>query len=60
MKNIHNIKKGFFAMFLLAAFMGCTEDFEEINQNPNFPEQASIWCPIAVYLRGYIPVVPYQ
>ncbi|WP_051891830.1 MULTISPECIES: SusD/RagB family nutrient-binding outer membrane lipoprotein [Arenibacter] len=41
MKNIHNIKKGFFAMFLLAAFMGCTEDFEEINQNPNFPEQAS-------------------
>ena len=28
-------------MFLLAAFMGCTEDFEEINQNPNFPEQAS-------------------
>ncbi|WP_205164641.1 MULTISPECIES: SusD/RagB family nutrient-binding outer membrane lipoprotein [Arenibacter] len=41
MKNIHISKQGFFMMFLLAAFMGCTEDFEEINKNPNFPEQAS-------------------
>jgi len=31
----------FMAILGLATFLGCTEDFEEINQNPNFPEQAS-------------------
>lgn len=30
-----------FAILGLTTFLGCTEDFEQINQNPNFPEQAS-------------------
>lgn len=42
MENIQKKTAVFFMAILgLATFLGCTEDFEEINQNPNFPEQAS-------------------
>ena len=33
--------KAFLGVFILLFAAGCTEDFEEINQNPNFPEQAA-------------------
>ncbi len=29
------------SLFGLATFLGCTEDFEKINQNPNYAEKAS-------------------
>ncbi len=42
---MENIQKKAAACFIailgLVSFWGCTEDFEQINQNPNFPEQAS-------------------
>lgn len=41
MKNVQIIKKAFFLAFLLITVIGCTEDFEEINKNPNFPESAN-------------------
>ncbi|MDT7828320.1 SusD/RagB family nutrient-binding outer membrane lipoprotein [Pricia sp. S334] len=42
MKNIQKRTGTFFIVLLaVVTFWGCTEDFEEINQNPNFPEQAS-------------------
>ncbi|WP_373517020.1 SusD/RagB family nutrient-binding outer membrane lipoprotein [Pricia sp.] len=41
MKNIQTRSTLFFGIFILLFSAGCTEDFEEINQNPNFPEQAA-------------------
>ncbi|HEA23491.1 MAG TPA: SusD/RagB family nutrient-binding outer membrane lipoprotein [Pricia antarctica] len=41
MKNIHSRFTLFFGLFILLLSVACTKDFEEINQNPNFPEQAA-------------------
>lgn len=41
MKNIQIKTTVFLGISILLFLVGCTEDFEEINQNPNFPEQAA-------------------
>lgn len=41
MKNIQMKSTAVLGIFLLLFSAGCTDDFEEINQNPNFPEQAA-------------------
>ncbi|WP_081748323.1 SusD/RagB family nutrient-binding outer membrane lipoprotein [Aquimarina megaterium] len=41
-KNYSNIKRQFFAIVLMFGFLtsSCTKDFEEINTNPNLPEES--------------------
>ncbi len=41
MKNIEIKTSLFLGIWILLFSAGCTKDFEEINQNPNFPEQAA-------------------
>lgn len=41
MKNIKTKPSILVGIWILLFSAGCTEDFEEINQNPNFPEQAA-------------------
>ncbi len=41
MKHIQKKTSVFFGVWILLFSVGCTKDFEEINQNPNFPEQAA-------------------
>ncbi len=41
MKNIQIKTSLFLGVWILLFSAGCTKDFEEINQNPNFPEQAA-------------------
>ena len=41
MKNIKIIKLVFLPVLLFVTVLACTKDFETINQNPNFPEQAA-------------------
>ena len=41
MKKMQVIKKMIFMTFTLITVISCTKDFEEINTNPNYPEQAS-------------------
>ncbi len=42
MKNLQTKLSVIFSVCLLATtILGCTKDFEEINKNPNYPEQAA-------------------
>ncbi len=41
MEDIRKRSTAIYTAFVLIFFAGCTEDFEQINQNPNFPEQAA-------------------
>ena len=40
MKKLQNIQKMIFMTFSLLCMINCTDDFEQINTNPNYPESA--------------------
>ena len=54
MKYTYIIKKLMFITLLLLFTFGCTEDFEEINSNPNFPESAEAQLLLPGVLREMV------